>query len=84
MKYIDGNKNQVGTTIVNLFIVTGDEHQVAINRDLSLERLFGFEPKIDDEEDKNQILFFVQYYDKAKPNYYIICAIKRKIRKILY
>ena len=71
MKYIDENKNQVGTTIVNLFIVTGVEHQVVINRDLSLERVLGFEPKIDDEEDKNQILFFVQYYDQAQLLYYL-------------
>ena len=71
MKYIDENKNQVGTTIVNLFIVNGDENQVIINRDLSLERVLGFEPKIDDEEDKNQILFFVQYYDQAQLLYYL-------------
>ena len=71
MKYIGENKNQVGTTIVNLFIVTGVEHQVVINRDLSLERVLGFEPKIDDEEDKNQILFFVQYYDQAQLIYYL-------------
>ena len=60
-----------GTTIVNLFMVTGVEHQVVINRDLSLERVLGFEPKIDDEEDKNQILFFVQYYDQAQLLYYL-------------
>ena len=44
---------------------------MVINRDLSLERVLGFEPKIDDEEDKNQILFFVQYYDQAQLLYYL-------------
>ena len=71
MKFIEENKNKVGTTIVNLFIVTGDEHEVLINRDLSLERVLGFQPKIDSEENENQILFFVQYYDQAQLLYYL-------------
>ena len=72
MKYIDENKNKnkMGITIVNLFIITGDSYEVIINRDLSLKRVLGFEPKIENEE-KNSILFFVQYYDQAQLLYYL-------------
>ena len=69
--YINENKsNNDGTTIVNLFIVSGDENEVLINRDLSLERVLGFEPNIEDEN-KNSILYFVQYYDQAQLLYYL-------------
>ena len=70
--YINENKNnnENGTTIVNLFIVSGDENEVLINRDLSLERVLGFEPNIEDEN-KNSILYFVQYYDQAQLLYYL-------------
>ena len=72
MKYIDENKNKnkMGITIVNLFIITGDSYEVIINRDLSLKRVLGFEPKIENEK-KNSILFFVQYYDQAQLLYYL-------------
>ena len=54
MKYIDENKNKnkMGITIVNLFIITGDSYEVIINRDLSLKRVLGFEPKIENEKKK--------------------------------
>lgn len=69
--YINENKsNNDGTTIVNLFIVSGDENEVLINRDLSLERVLGFEPNIEDEN-TNSILYFVQYYDQAQLLYYL-------------
>ena len=68
LQYIDENKNQNGTTIVNLFIVTGDSNEVLLNRDLSLLRVLGFEPKIEDE---NQVLFFVEYYNQAQLLYYL-------------
>jgi hypothetical protein len=68
LQYINENKNQNGTTIVNLFIVTGDSNEVLPNRDLSLLRVLGFEPKIEDE---NQVLFFVEYYDQAQLLYYL-------------
>ena len=67
--YIKENKNKTGTTIVNLFIVTGDANEVLINRDLSLEKVLGFQPNIEDE--KNSVLFFVQYYDQAQLLYYL-------------
>ena len=70
--YINENKsnNENGTTIVNLFIVSGDENEILINRDLSLERVLGFEPNIEDEN-TNSILYFVQYYDQAQLLYYL-------------
>ena len=75
--YINENKNKIGTTIVNLFIVTGDENHVSINRNLSLEKVLGFVPNIESENEKenehNCILFFIQYYDQAQLLYYL-CA----------
>ena len=68
-KYINENKNEMGTTIVNLFIVTGDENEVLSFGELSLERVLGFEPEL--ENDKNPVLFFVQYYDQAQLLYYL-------------
>ena len=68
--YIEENKNKVGTTIVNLFIVTGDAHEVLANRDLSLERVLGFQPNKENES-KNPVLFFVEYYDQAQLLYYL-------------
>ena len=68
LQYINENKNQNGATIVNLFIVTGDSNEVLPYRDLSLLRVLGFEPKIEDE---NQVLFFVEYYDQAQLLYYL-------------
>ena len=60
----------MGTTIVNLFIVTGDAHEVLANRDLSLERVLGFQPGKENES-KNPVLFFVEYYDQAQLLYYL-------------
>jgi hypothetical protein len=68
--YIQENKNKMGTTIVNLFIVTGDAHEVLANRDLSLERVLGFQPGKENES-KNPVLFFVEYYDQAQLLYYL-------------
>ena len=70
LNYIEENKNKNGSTIVNLFIVTGDAHDVLINRDLSLERVLGFAPKIHDENN-NLVLFFVEYFDQAQLIYYL-------------
>ena len=70
LNYIEENKNKNGTTIVNLFIVTGDAHDFLINRDLSLERVLGFCPKIHDENN-NLVLFFVEYFDQAQLIYYL-------------
>ena len=67
--YINENRNEMGTTIVNLFIVTGDDNEVLIKRDLSLLKVLGFEPKIDNQ--KNQVLFFLQYYNQAQLLYYL-------------
>jgi hypothetical protein len=67
--YINENRNQMGTTIVNLFIVTGDDNEVLINRDLSLLKVLGFEPEI--ENGNNPVLYFVQYYDQAQLLYYL-------------
>ena len=67
--YINENRNEMGTTIVNLFIVTGDDNEVLIKRDLSLLKVLGFEPKIDNQ--KNQLLFFLQYYNQAQLLYYL-------------
>jgi hypothetical protein len=68
-KYINENRNEMGTTIVNLFIVTGDENEVLSIGDLSLMTVLGFEPDIENE--KNPVLFFVQYYVQAQLLYYI-------------
>ena len=67
--YINENRNEMGTTIVNLFIVTGDDNEVLIRTDLSLLKVLGFEPKIDNQ--KNQVLFFLQYYNQAQLLYYL-------------
>ena len=43
---INEDKNKIATTIVNLFIVTGDEYNISISGDLSLEKVLGFVPNI--------------------------------------
>ena len=68
--YINENKNKNGSTIVNLFIVSGDGNEVLSYRDLSLERVLGFEPNIENENN-NSILFFIEYYDQAQLLYYL-------------
>lgn len=70
-EYLNENKNQNGTTIVNLFIISGDGSEVLNNRDLSLPSVLGFEPTIEDEN-KNSILYFIQYYNQAQLLYYLI------------
>ena len=73
--YINENRNEMGNTIVNLFIVTGDENEVLANNELSLMRVLGFEPEI--ENQKNPVLFFVQYFAHAQLIYYICNKINR-------
>jgi hypothetical protein len=65
------NKNKNGTTIVNLFIISGDGSEVLNSRDLSLPSVLGFEPTVEDEN-KNIILYFIQYYNQAQLLYYLI------------
>jgi hypothetical protein len=65
------NKNKNGTTIVNLFIISGDGSEVLNTRDLSLPSVLGFEPTVEDEN-KNSILYFIQYYNQAQLLYYLI------------
>ena len=69
--YLNENKNKSGTTIVNLFIISGDGSEVLNNRDLSLLSVLGFEPTVEDEN-KNSILYFIQYYNQAQLLYYLI------------
>ena len=68
--FIKENKNNTGSTIVNLFIVCGDEAEVLTSRDLSFHTVLGFEPKIEDEN-KNCILYFIQYLNQAQLLYYL-------------
>ena len=69
--YLNENKNNNGTSIVNLFIISGDGSEVLNNRDLSLISVLGFEPTVEDEN-KNSILYFIQYYNQAQLLYYLI------------
>ena len=70
-EYINENKNKEGTTtIVNLFIVTGDGYKALNNSDLSVLKVLEFEPTI--EEGKNNILYFIQYFGQAQLLYYLI------------
>lgn len=69
--YLNENKNQKGNTIVNLFIISGDGSEVLNCRDLSLPSVLGFEPTVEDEN-KNTILYFIQYYNQAQLLYYLI------------
>ena len=69
--YLNENKNKNGTTIVNLFIISGDGSEVLNSRDLSLPSVLGFEPTVEDEN-KNSILYFIQYYNQAQLLYYLI------------
>jgi hypothetical protein len=69
--YLNENKNNNGTTIVNLFIISGDGSEVLNSRDLSLISVLGFEPTVEDEN-KNSILYFIQYYNQAQLLYYLI------------
>jgi hypothetical protein len=69
--YLNENKNKNGTTIVNLFIISGDGSEVLNCRDLSLPSVLGFEPTVEDEN-KNCILYFIQYYNQAQLLYYLI------------
>ena len=74
--YINENRNEMGNTLVNFFIVTGDENEILANNELSLMRVLGFEPEI--ENQKNPVLFFVQYYAHAQLIYYICNKINRE------
>ena len=68
--FIKENKNKDGTTIVNLFIIEGDSGVTLSPRELSLESGLGFAPEIDPNE-KNPILYFIQYLNQAQLLYYL-------------
>ena len=68
--YIKENKNEEGTTIVNLFIIEGDSGVTLSPRELSLEEGLGFGPETDPDE-KNSILYFIQYLNQAQLLYYL-------------
>ena len=68
--FIKENKNKDGTTIVNLFIIEGDSGVTLSPRELSLEGGLGFAPEIDPNE-KNPILYFIQYLNQAQLLYYL-------------
>ena len=68
--YINENKNKDGTTIVNLFIIEGDSGVTLSTRELSLEVGLGFDPETDPNE-KNSILYFIQYLNQAQLLYYL-------------
>ena len=68
--FIEENKNKEGTTIVNLFIIEGDSGVTLSPRELSLEGALGFGPERDPEE-KNPILYFIQYLNQAQLLYYL-------------
>jgi len=70
-EYINENKNKSGNTIVNLFIISGDETEALPITDLSLGTILGFEPEIS-EDSKNSVLYFIQYYNQAQLLYYLI------------
>ena len=57
-QFLTENKNNEGTTIVNLFIIEGDSGVTLSPRELSLEGGLGFEPLHDE---KNPVLYFIQY-----------------------
>ena len=70
-EFINENKNQSGYTIVNLFIISGDETEVLPATDLSPGAILGFEPEIS-EDSQNSIIYFTQYYNQAQLLYYLI------------
>ena len=69
-EFISENKNKTGNTIVNLFIISGDDTDVLKSKDLSVLSVLGFEPQIQDEN-TNNLLYFIQYYDQAQLLYYL-------------
>ena len=69
-EFISENKNKTGNTIVNLFIISGDDSDVLKSKDLSILSVLGFEPQIQDEN-TNNLLYFIQYYDQAQLLYYL-------------
>ena len=69
-EFISENKNKTGNTIVNLFIISGDDTDVLKSKDLSILSVLGFEPQIQDEN-TNNLLYFIQYYDQAQLLYYL-------------
>ena len=70
-EFINENKNQSGYTIVNLFIISGDETEVLPATDLSPGAILGFEPEISEDSQKS-IIYFTQYYNQAQLLYYLI------------
>ena len=67
-QFLTENKNNEGTTIVNLFIIEGDSGVTLSPRELSLEGGLGFEPLHDE---KNPVLYFIQYLNQAQMLYYL-------------
>ena len=70
-EFINENKNKAGYTIVNLFIISGDETEALPITDLYLGAILGFEPEISGD-DQNSVLYFIQYYNQAQLLYYLI------------
>ena len=70
-EFINENKNQKGYTIVNLFIISGDETETLPITDLYLGAILGFEPEISGDG-QNSVLYFIQYYNQAQLLYYLI------------
>ena len=70
-EFINENKNQKGYTIVNLFIISGDETETLPITDLYLGAILGFEPEVSGDG-QNSVLYFIQYYNQAQLLYYLI------------
>ena len=70
-EFINENKNKAGYTIVNLFIISGDETETLPITDLYLGAILGFEPEISGDG-QNSVLYFIQYYNQAQLLYYLI------------
>ena len=70
-EFINENKNQKGYTIVNLFIISGDETEALPITDLYLGAILGFEPEISGDG-QNSVLYFIQNYNQAQLLYYLI------------
>ena len=70
-EFINENKNKAGYTIVNLFIISGDETEALPITDLYLGAILGFEPEVSGDG-QNSVLYFIQYYNQAQLLYYLI------------
>ena len=73
-EFIDGNKfkNQAGYTIINLFIISGEETEALPIIDLSVEAILGFEPEVSGDNTNNVLYFIYIYYNQEQLlNYFI-------------